>query len=158
MRWNQFDNDPDRASALGDLLLGAAFAGGPLTDAKLAVVLGQVAKVLATSELPPEVTAHLRRFDPERFDLARACRLLAPEGARDCVSLMKAVALVIQSDGFVSREARAFALRLATQLGMPLSAAIAIVGPPLRPITRPRPRPVTQPYAAPHRIAHEVSR
>lgn len=148
MRWNQFDNDPDRASALGDILLGASFAGGPLTDAKLAVVLGQVAKVLGASELPAGVLDHLRRFDAERFDLARACRLLVLESGRDCVALMKAVALVLQSDGFVSRDARAFALRLATQLGMPLSAAIAIVGPPLRPITRPRPRPVTQPYAA----------
>lgn len=148
MRWNQLAKDPVRASALGDLLLGAAYAAGPLTDAKLAVVLGQVAKALGASQLPSEVMDHLRRFDAAAFDAERACRALAQGGARDGLALMKAIALVIASEGYVPREARTYALRIAALLGMPLAVALGVVGPPARPITRPRPRPVTQPYVS----------
>jgi len=141
MRWNQFGNDPTRASALGDVLLGAALAGRQLTETKLAVVHGQVAKVLGASELPPEVVAHLRIFEPLRFDLGTACKRLALEGPRDRIALMKAVSLVIHAEGAVQPEERAYALRVATQLGVPWNEVLDLVGMPSRPSTGPRTRP-----------------
>ncbi len=140
MRWNQYAEDPTRASALGDILLGAAVATGKLTEAKLAVVHGQVAKVLGRSELPDEVIAHLGRFEARRFDLGAAIKRLALDNARDRIGVMKAVGVVISADGAVAPEERAYALRVATQVGVAWNDIINLVGVPARPITAPRPR------------------
>ena len=146
MRWNQFDSDPVRASALGDILLAAAFADGPISDAKLAVVYGQVAKTLGASELPPEVVSHLRRFDARRVDAAHTVHSLELGSVRDRVALVKTVVQVIGSDGNMSRGGRAFALRLAQLLGLSWAHALDLVGLPARPVTGPRPRPITRPF------------
>lgn len=142
MRWNQFGNDPVKASALGDVLLGAAMAGRQLTETKLAVVHGQVAKVMGASVLPDEVVAHMQLFEPLRFDLGSACKRLGLEGPRDRIALMKAVSVVIHAEGAVLPEERAYALRVATQLGVPWNEVLDLVGMPSRPSTGPRPRPV----------------
>lgn len=143
MRWNQFEDDNARASALGDVLLGAALASGASSETKLASARGQVAKVLGTSTLPAEVASHLRRFDPRRFDLGAACRVIALDG-RERIELMKAVSVVIRSDGTVAPEERAYALRVATQLGLSWTEVIDLVGVPARASTHTQPRPVTR--------------
>lgn len=145
MRWNQFKMYPDRAVALGDLLLAAAQAGGGLDDDKLAVVHGQVAKVLGTSELPPGVLAYLDAFEPARFDIVRTCNKLGLIDPRDRIDAMKAVVLVVVSESPITREGRAFALRLAAQLGIAWGDALELIGLPRRPITRERPRVITNP-------------
>jgi hypothetical protein len=144
MRWNQFGNDPARAKVLGEMLLGAALAGGPMTDSKLAVVQGQIAKALGASVLPPDVAAHLQRFDGVRFDLDAACHSLALDNARDRLQVMKAVSLVINAQGTVPAEARAYALRVATHLGVAWNDVLDLIGMPHRPTTGPRPRPSTR--------------
>ena len=144
MRWNQFGDDIARATALGEVLLGAALAAGASCATKLASARGQVAKSLGTSTLPVEVSAHLRRFDPRRFDLGAACRVVALEG-RDRLDLMKAVSVVIRADGTVAPEERAYALRVATQLGLSWTEVLDLVGVPARATTNTQPRPVTRP-------------
>ena len=141
MRWNQFGNDSVRAMALGDVLLGAAHAGGTLTDTKLAVVMGQVVKALGTTELPPEVAAHLARFSAAQVDLVAACKGLGLASSRERLQVMKAVSLVINADGTVHSEPRAFALRIATELGVAWNDVLDLIGMPHRPTTGPRPRP-----------------
>lgn len=142
MRWNQFANDPARASLLGEVLLAAATAGGVLTETKAAVVHGQVAKALGATVIPAEVLTHLGTFDPRRFDLHQACAALALETPRERLDLMKAISVVITADTIVLPEERAFALRVATELGLPWNEVIGLVGMPTRPSTGPRPRPV----------------
>jgi hypothetical protein len=142
MRWNQFLDDPARAMALGDLLMAAASAaGGFISEARLAVVHGQIAKVLGVSVLPAAIVAHVDRFGERAFDLDHACRALRIASARERVALLKAIVLVIRADGPVARDARAFALRLATHVGLSWTSALGLVGPPARPITGERPRP-----------------
>jgi|GEM_PF-2122244 len=146
MRWNQFKMYPDRAIALGDILLAAAHAGGGLDDDKLAVVHGQVAKVLGVSELPSGIHASLDAFDVEHFDIVRSCRKLGLSDPRDRIDAMRAMVVVV-NEGPVAREVRAFALRFAAQLGIALGDALDLIGLPRRPITRERPRPITGPRA-----------
>ena len=141
MRWNQFGNDPPRAMALGDLLLGAAHAAGLATDAKLVVARGQVVKAMGTSELPLDVAAHMEQFDPPRFDLNAAVRGLRLDGMRDRIAVIKGVSLVINGDGGVQAEERAYALRVATALGVAWNDVLDLIGMPSRPTTGPRPRP-----------------
>lgn len=141
MRWNQFANDLHKASILGDILLGAARAGGSLTEAKLAVVHGQVAKALGTTVIPSEVLDHLAQFEPLRFDLEGSRMALKLDSKRERMDLMKAVSVVITSDLEVRPEERAYALRVASELDLPWTDVLNLVGMPSRPTTGPRPRP-----------------
>lgn len=141
MRWNQFGDDPERAKALGEVLLGATVAGGVPSDTKLAVVEGQVMKALGVTALPPEVAAHLFHCDAARLDLTSACKRLAPDGSRERMAVMKAISLVINAEGMVKAGERAYALRVATELGVPWNDVLDLIGMPHRPTTGPRPRP-----------------
>jgi hypothetical protein len=155
MRWNHFDNDHVRAAALGDILLGAAYASGPLNDTKLAVVHGQIAKALGVTLLPRRVLEHLERFDPTSTDIGAACHTLRMGASpRERAALVRAIALVIRAEDKVSRDARSYAMRIATLVRMPWNAALDVVGLPSRPHSGPRPRP-TAIFAAvaPRRIA-----
>jgi len=141
MRWNQFANAPEKAKALGEILLGATTAAAAPSDLKIAVVEGQVMKALGVTALPPEIAAHLTELDGVRFDLASACKRLAPDGSRERMSVMKAISLVINADGLVKSAERAYALRVATELGVPWNDVLDLIGMPQRPTTGPRPRP-----------------
>lgn len=141
MRWNQFGNAPERAKALGEILLGATTSGGIPSDMKVAVVEGQVMKALGVTALPPEIATHLSGLDAARFDLTSACKRLAPDGSRERMSVMKAISLVINADGVVKSAERAYALRVATELGVPWNDVLDLIGMPQRPTTHPRPRP-----------------
>ncbi len=141
MRWNQFANDQVRAESLGDLLLGAAHAGGAFDDVYLAVVHGQVAKALGVSRLPAAVQVRMAAFDVTRFDVAAACARCGLFDPRDRVALLKTVVTVLRAEGTMSRAGRLFAMLVAGALEIPLSDVIPVVGMPERPITAPRPRP-----------------
>lgn len=141
MRWNQYGNEPERAKALGEVLLGATVAGGIPTDMKVAVVEGQVMKALGVTILPPEIATHLCAVDPVRIDLASACTRLRPESSRERMAVMKAISVVINADAAVKSGERAYALRVATELGVPWNDVLDLIGMPHRPTTGPRPRP-----------------
>ena len=70
--------------------------------------------------------------------------VVALEG-RDRLDLMKAVSVVIRADGTVAPEERAYALRVATQLGLSWTEVLDLVGVPARATTNTQPRPVTRP-------------
>jgi hypothetical protein len=141
MRWKQFANDIPKAQTLGDILMGAARAGGVLTEIKLAVVHGQVAKSLGATQIPPDLLRHMEQFEPLRFNLEAACKSLELDGTRGGLDLMKAVSAVITAETIVLAEERAYALRVASELGLPWTEVLNLVGMPSRPTTGPRPRP-----------------
>jgi hypothetical protein len=144
MRTNPFRSDELRGWLLGEVLLGAASAAGAISAVKLTVVHGQVVKLLAMDELPSGVAARLACFEPAHFRLHEAIRLLGLRRLDECVALLKALAVVIRSEGVVRSVEYQYVLRVAAELGLRPDDAIAIVGTPPRPITVRRPRQVSR--------------
>lgn len=117
MRWNQLANDLPRATALADILCGAASADGHVAHDERIVVSAMLMKVLGVSQLPAEVEAHVMAFDPRTFDLEGALAKLALTSDRDRRSLAQVVKDIVEVDAQVADAERAFVTRLDALLG-----------------------------------------
>lgn len=118
MRWNQLADDVPRASALADVLAGAALADGSFADEERVVVGAMLMKVLGVSELPEEVEVHIATFDPTTFDLADAIDRLALDNDRDRKALVKVVSDVVGADEVIEASEQAYLDRLSRALGL----------------------------------------
>ena len=112
MRWNQLADDLPRASALADILCGAATADGHFDPSEHVVVGAMIMKVLGVGSLPESVEAHVRAFDPARFDLAAALDALALKTDREKKALLQVVTDLVEADAQVADSERAFVNRL----------------------------------------------
>lgn len=112
MRWNQLADDLPRATALADILCGAATADGHFDPSEHVVVDAMIMKVLGVGVLPESVHAHVRAFDPTRFDLMTALDTLALKTERDKKALLQVVTDIVHADERVSESERNFVTRL----------------------------------------------
>lgn len=108
MRWNTFGQDPARVAALADLLLGAASADRKYTSEEMVAVTSTLMKVLGVVQLPDEVNAHIRAFDPHTLDLQKTVAVLNLERDEDKQTVMKLVHRVVKTDSALHERERAY--------------------------------------------------
>lgn len=116
MRWNQLANDIPRATALADIMCGAATADGTVDEAELVVVDAMLMKVLGVAELPADLKAHVRAFNRKRFDLEAALLKLSLSTDKEKKALVQVVTDIVEADTKVTKGEKTFVKRLGSLL------------------------------------------
>lgn len=111
----------DRILPLCDLLLGAAHADGRLDSREQATVRELLAD-LSGGELPAEVDAWIRAFDPATFDLASSAAAFKDDPLDERKRLLHLVDAVHEADEELDLAEDAYITALAGALGLPASA------------------------------------
>ena len=145
MKWSRFHDDPRRLRALADILLGAAYADGDLTESEQIEVGARLLKAMGETHLSKDLEGEIARFDPKRFELPLALSELGLDDKHERIELITDVAAVISADSAVETHERIYLWRLAAMLAIPVDEVMARVGPEwpgqsTRPHARPRPR------------------
>ena len=87
----------DRAEALCDLLLGAAYADSHFHEREKAFVRAHLV-ALCGGELPRELAARIDAFDPTRFTVETAAAAFAPSSTDQKRDLLELVAALHDTD------------------------------------------------------------
>lgn len=108
----------DRIDVITDLLLGAAHADRRCPTSEQQAVRELLCELLLTDTLPPEIEARIRRFDPERFDLARAAADFTADPPMQKRRLLELVGQMCWSEGEYHLEQDDYIRALGEALGM----------------------------------------
>ncbi len=84
--------------AIADILLGAAHADRDFDRQEGAAIEAILEDFVGPGNLPAAVVTHLTRFEPDRFDLVRACRALRFEEDEQRQALLALVLRVVAAD------------------------------------------------------------
>ncbi|MBE7448664.1 MAG: TerB family tellurite resistance protein [Kofleriaceae bacterium] len=111
----------DRAPALCDLLLAAAFSDAHLDDREADRVQELLAYML-DGQVPADLEARIDAFDPRAFDLARTAAVFRGDAQADREHLLSLVAAVHEADETLDLAEDEFLRDLARALALPASA------------------------------------
>jgi uncharacterized membrane protein YebE (DUF533 family) len=111
----------DRALALCDLLMGAAYSDGQLADEEKASIRGQLAG-LAGGALPPDLDTRIAAFHPWRFDLEATAAPFRADPEEDRRKILVLAAAIIDADEEVNFFEDDYLRALAAALALPESA------------------------------------
>lgn len=108
----------DRILEIADLLMGAAHADDELRQEEATMVRGLLTRLLEVDELPAEVAARLKGFDPKGFDLGMAAGQFAGDATADKRKLLELVASVHDADDELDLAEDEYLGSLARALGL----------------------------------------
>jgi len=115
-------------AALGELMLGAAWADGDKHAVEIVAIAEQLKEFVDTPELPPFVSERMERFDPATFDVAESCKGLRFESDEDRLSVLKLLARIAGADRHLHPAEMAYLKRFATAAGLdPESIRVELV-------------------------------
>jgi uncharacterized tellurite resistance protein B-like protein len=110
----------DRILPLCDVLLGAAYADNQLHDAERAEIRATLAEL--AGKLTPDVEMRIKKFDPKKFDLARAAAPFKADPEDERRKLLFLVSSVIEADEEIDLAEDDYLRALAKALALPASA------------------------------------
>jgi uncharacterized tellurite resistance protein B-like protein len=117
-------------AALGELMLGAAFADGDKQAVEV-VTIAELLKELVDIDRMPELLARrLERFDPKTFDVETACTHLSANTDEERLAVLQLVARVLGADSVLHPGEVTYLRRVAKALGIdPDQLQIEVRGP-----------------------------
>lgn len=105
-------------AALGELMLGAAFADGDKEPVEIVAIAEQLKEFVAVDAMPHLVTRRLGNFDPETFDIGAACREITVQTDEERVAILQVVARVIGTKNHIHPAEEAYLRKVAAGLGI----------------------------------------
>ncbi len=108
----------DRADAMCDLLMGAAFADKELHEAEKARVQEHLATLMPDGELSDELKARIAGFAEAGFDLAEVAGKFANDPKSERKALLEIVASVHAADGEYDLAEDDYLMAVAAALGL----------------------------------------
>lgn len=105
-------------AALGELMLGAAYADGVKVAVEIIAIAEQLKDFVAADHLPRHVQQRLESFDPKTFDPARAVGELRLEDDGDKQAVLTLIARVTHSDRHIHPSEQRYLERVATLMGL----------------------------------------
>lgn len=105
-------------AALGELMLGAAYADGVKVAVEVIAIAEQLKEFVEAIDLPDHVIGRLEAFDPATFDPAAAVRALNPRDQSDREAVLTLVARVTHSDRQVHAKEQQYLRTVASLLGL----------------------------------------
>jgi len=105
-------------AALGELMLGAAWADGVKVAVEVIAVAEQLKDFVAADHLPRHVQQRLEAFAPETFDPAAAVGALRLGDTQDRVAVLTLLARVTHSDRELHAAEDAYLRKVAGLLGL----------------------------------------
>lgn len=115
----------DRILPLCDLLLGAAYADKELREQEKEEVRGLIQDL--AGELPPQVDARIKSFDPNKFKLATAAEPFRGDSEDERKKLLVLVSCVNESDEEIDIAEDEYLRALAAALALPKTALTGLV-------------------------------
>lgn len=110
----------DRILPLCDLLLGAAYADQELHEKEKEEVRGLIQDL--AGELPGQVDARIKSFDPKKFDLASAAAAFRGDSEDERKKLLVLVSCINEADEEIDIAEDEYLRALAVALGLPNTA------------------------------------
>ncbi len=108
----------DELSALGELMLGAAWADGDKHPVEVVAIAEMLKEFVGAPNLPAHVIDRFDRFEPNRFDLDTATRRLHAETDADRLAILQLLARVTGADRVLTETELAYLKRVAESLGL----------------------------------------
>lgn len=105
-------------AALGELMLGAAYADGVKVAVETIAVAEQLKEFVSAADLPPYVADRLGRFDPKAFSIADAVRHINLRDDDDRQAILTLIARVTYSDQVIHPAEKAYLRDVASALGL----------------------------------------
>jgi len=105
-------------AALGELMLGAAFADGVKVAVEVIAIAEQLKEFVAADDLPRHVADRLEAFDPTTFDIEQAVRHIHVRSDDDRQAVLTLVARVTHSDRHVDPAEVEYLRKVASALGL----------------------------------------
>lgn len=105
-------------AALGELMLGAAFADGVKVAVEVIAIAEQLKEFVASDALPRHVADRLEKFDPKTFSVEEAVRHIHLRDDDDRQAVLTLVARVTHSDREVHPNEADYLRRVAGALGL----------------------------------------
>jgi len=105
-------------AALGELMLGAAWADGDKHAVEIVAIAEQLKEFVDTPELPTYVSNRMDRFDPATFDVEEACSRLRFESNEDRLGVLKLLARIAGADRILHPQEMVFLKRFAAAAGL----------------------------------------
>jgi uncharacterized tellurite resistance protein B-like protein len=109
-------------AALGELMLGAAYADGEKAPVEIVAIAEQLKEFVAVEAMPYLVTRRLGNFDPATFEVEAACREIPVQSDDERVAILQVVARVIGAKSSIHPAEEAYLRRVAAGLGIDPSA------------------------------------
>jgi uncharacterized tellurite resistance protein B-like protein len=124
------DHHALEVSALGELMLGAAFADGDKQAVEVVTIAEQLKEFVDIEHMPQLLARRLERFDPKTFDVEEACRQLSASTTEDRLAVLQLVARVVGADSVLHPGEVSYLRRVAQALGIdPDQLQIEVRGP-----------------------------
>jgi uncharacterized tellurite resistance protein B-like protein len=111
-----------RNELIADLLMGAAFADNRLDGREYAAVKKLLAEVVDAEELPADMEARLKAFNPKTFDPVGAAKSLMLTEDSEKRKLIELLAAVTEADDVLDFDEDAYIKTVAEALEMPKEA------------------------------------
>jgi uncharacterized tellurite resistance protein B-like protein len=108
----------DELSALGELMLGAAWADGDKHPVEIVAIAEMLKEFVGAPRLPDHVISRLDCFEPDRFDVTAATRRLHAESDEDRLAILQLLARVTGADKVLTQTELAYLKRVAESLGL----------------------------------------
>lgn len=105
-------------AALGQLMLGAAWADGDKHAVEIVAIAEQLKHFVDAPELPIYAAQRMEAFDPARFDVEAACAELRFDGDDDRLEVLRLVARVTGADQRMHPREVAYLERVAAAIGL----------------------------------------
>lgn len=105
-------------AALGELMLGAAYADGVKVAVEVIAIAEQLKEFVSADRLPRHVQQRLERFDPATFDPAAAVAEINLKDDADRQAILTLVARVTHSDRHVHPGEQRYLEQIATLIGL----------------------------------------
>lgn len=105
-------------AALGELMLGAAYADGVKAAVEIIAIAEQLKEFVAAAALPRHVQHRLEAFDPAAFDPADAVAQLVLKDDRDREAVLTLIARVTHSDRHLHPKEDLYLRQVAGLLGL----------------------------------------
>lgn len=115
---NPDDVHAREVAAIGELMLGAAWADGEKGAVEIITVAELLKDFIDVDHIPTLVARRLERFDPKTFDVAAACRELTSTDDSDRLAVLQLVARVIGADSVFHPSEVEYIKRVAVGLGI----------------------------------------
>lgn len=115
---NPEDAHVREVSALGELMLGAAYADGDKGAVEIVAIAEQLKEFIDIDHVPNLLARRMAHFDPNTFAVEAACAQLRLENQDDRLAVLQLIAKVVGADNILHPAEIAYLRRVAVAIGI----------------------------------------
>ena len=115
---NPEDAHAREVSALGELMLGAAYADGEKGAIEIVTIAEQLKEFIDIDNVPHLLARRMEHFDPKTFDIDAACAQLRLSNQEDRLAVLQLIVGVVGADNLLHPAEVTYLRRVAAAVGL----------------------------------------